>query len=713
MSKLSLHPIAIKGQDISLVIGEATISNIKQALATRAKMLGRVRTYEYRGSNSSTTYDRGIFVDPVYDLSEISRVLDIEPYIAQSVRKQREQILKEGYKLTGDDPEMVAYVKERLFEIALLTDIPTEQWLRELTNNLITFHNSFLVLRRDANRSTGSKIRYFGKELEPIAGIFVGDPTSMQVKVDKYGSVKKWSQKLITDAGSPAEKEFMPEDVIHIAMDRKPGYTFGTPYILPVLDDIRALRKLEELAITVISKEAFPLIHYKVGTPEAPAMLYEDGSGSEVDDALNAVASLPAHGYIVTSQRHEINLISKQGSIIDMAPYIQYFESRVMAGLRLSPLDLGRGATANKGTATNINQNLQDSAKDYQTALSDMLTYKLILPLLLEGGFDVTVDNLVRLSFETINKEEERAHQNHGLQMYMGNGISLNEFRNKYLNMSPTTDEHLNDMALAHQTAAQIKIVKSKPAPGSGGGSSSSNSASGVMAQVGNRSKPANQYGSKPKSKITANDSRSPLDTLIAELLAMSNIDDEEAIQSSVDAKLHSFVSAMIETNQEAILQAVDQGIKKAEQDFERVYPDVDYVNQEIGRRALDRFFTNFVSKSIWKTLNPYKDSIYNAFKKDADGNTATATVIQIIESLRKEMTELTDIQIITAQRFGYIKFAKRMGHKSIDLVSFDDQESQKIDITDVIYKTFMPKSSKDNAHFIFTRESDNDKTAS
>jgi len=696
MSKLTPLPVTLKGKDISLVIGESTISNIKQALSQRAKMLGKVRTYEYKGN--TTLFDRSNFVDPAYDLAEISRVVDIEPYIAQSVRKQREQILKEGYQITGPDQDMVAYVKQRLFEIALLTEIPTEQWIRELINNLITFHNGFLIIRRDENRSTGSKIKYFGKDLMPIAGIFVGDPTSMQVKVDKYGTPKRWAQKLINDVGNPAEKEFPVEDVIHVTMDRKPGYTFGTPYILPVLDDIRALRKLEELAITVISKEAFPLMHYKVGTPEHPAMIFEDGTGSEIDQVLGAVSSLPAHGYVVTSERHEITLISKQGSIIDMAPYIQYFESRVMAGLRLSPLDLGRGSTANKGTATNINQNLQDSAKDYQTAVSDTLTHRLIIPLLLEGGFDVTPDNMVRVTFETINKEEERAHQNHGLQMYMGNAIGQSEFRHKYLKMPPVSEEQKPDMFLHHQTEAQIKVVKSKPVTG-GGGSSSSNSLGGVMGQIGNRAKPANQYGSKPKSKITANDEESHalINSLKTDLLDIKNI-EEDMISEVVDSKLHAFVTAYTEVNRDRIEQAIVDGLEQAEHDLEQTSPDTDYIKQEIGRRSIDRFFLNFVVKSVWKTLSPYKDALYTCYKKDADGNTSVGNTIQIIESIRHQIDELRNIQIITAQRFGYIKFAKRLGHKTVTMTDLDDMSSQKIDITNVIYKNFMPKSSKDNA---------------
>lgn len=711
MSNIVPFPTPIKGKDLSLAIGEASIKNIKQAIAQRAKMLGRVRSYEFRGIENKL--DRSNFIPPIYDLSEISRVQDIEPFIAQSVRKHREQILKEGYSIKGPDQEMVDYIYQRLFEIALVTGISTERLIRELTTNVIAFHNGFIIIRRDSERSTGTKIKYFGKELEPIAGLFVGDPTTMEVKVDKYGTVRKWNQKLVNDSGTVQERQFDACDVIHIPIDKKSGYTFGTPYILPVLDDVRALRKLEELAITVISKEAFPLMHYKVGSEERPVMTFE-GGGSEIDEVLAQVASLPAHGYIVTSERHEINLISKSGAIIDMSPYIQHFESRVLAGLRLSPLDLGRGGTANRGTATTINQNLESSAKDYQRAISETITQELIIPLLLEGGFDVTPENLCRFTFEIINKEEERAHQNHGLQLFLGNVITATEFRNNYLNKPPMSDEDKADRNLDHTTEAQIKILKSKPV--SATASSTADLQSGVKAQVGNRAKPANQHGSKPKARVTSNDSLSEykdktnqlLNNLKAELLAGSNI-EPDTVQTFVDEKLFSFVNSMVELSNESIIDTINKGLETAQKDFETDNPETDYLKQEIGRRSLERFFFNFVNKSVWKSINDYKTALYNSYQKDVEGNTFQVKIVPIIEKMRQDLVKLIDIQVITSERFGYIKFAKRMGYTNLDLIDTNTGDSNTIDISDVIYKKFIPSDPKDLAVLRFPKKENND----
>lgn len=347
--------------DIKLSIGTPSELN-EEMLRSRSKMLAKGLSYEGKGTYIPSRSTDGNFVSPIYDLGEIARCVDVEPYVAQSIRRHREQILKEGYGPEGEEDDMVDYIKQRLFEIALVSGIPTSSWIRETITNLVQFHNAFLVFRRDENRSSGAAIQMYGKTLSPIAGIYTVDPTTMSVKVDKYGTPKQWKQKITADSGydsGDTEKTFPPEDVVCITVDKKSGFTFGTPYILPVLEDIRALRKLEELAMIIASKEAFPLYHYKVGTPENPAISYE-GGGSEVDIVKSEVANMPTGGAVITTERHEISLISRQGGALDLHPYLEYFEARVLAGLRLSPMDLGRGGSANRACYSADTETLTD-----------------------------------------------------------------------------------------------------------------------------------------------------------------------------------------------------------------------------------------------------------------------------------------------------------------------------------------------------------------
>lgn len=693
-----VNPVYIEtpvlGKDIKLVVPGARAQEIQKALETRTKILGRVRSYEFKGATDLRQNNRSKFTPPIYDLSEIARAADVEPYITQSVRKHREQILKEGYQITGIDEEMVAYVRRRLFEIAVVTGITTEQWLRELVTNLIIFHNSFLIFRRDAKRSSGKPIIMYGKELEPIAGIFVGDPTSMEVAVDKWGSIKKWRQHIegLAEFDTNVDKSYNTEDVVHVTIDKKTGFTFGTPFLLPVLDDIRALRKLEEVAIIMASKEAFPLYHYKIGTETRPSIVYE-GGGNEIDEVTAKVSDLPAQGFIVTSERHEVNLISKNGATLDLSPYLAYFESRVVAGLRLSPLDLGRGSSVSRGTATNLNKGLQDSAKDYQQVLSDHITHFVILPLLLEGNFDVTEENIVKFNFPTIDREEERASQNHGAQLYMGNSITLSEFRKQYLNKQPMTEEEKNDCQLRADVEAQKEIARAQGAARASA-SGGSDLSSGIKNTLSNRGQPSNQYGTKPaKSRFKANDlSDKVIDRYtVTKSLILTSIEDQNVDAVSVEQYFREFVKTAIDLSKPEIEQVVNIGYSKAKKEFDTLHPDEDVDFEEIGTRALDRFYNNFLVKSYWKIITPYKDQLISIIKRDVRGNIDAKAMLLTLSSLEDAIKILIRDQIITSERFGFIKFAKKVGSKTIDLVNPDTEDRYPLDISEMVYKNFIP----------------------
>lgn len=698
----------ILGKDIKLALQGSRAGEIQKALESRPKMLGRVKSYEYSGPSVFRSVGKSRFTPPIYDLSEIARAADIEPYISQSIRKHREQILKEGYIISGTDDALVTYVRQRLFEIAMMTGITTETWVRELVTNLVAYHNAYLIFRRDKKRSTGKRIMMFGRDLDPIAGIFVGDPVSMEVEVDKYGTPKKWRQKVETgEAGETIDKEYNVHDVVHISVDRKTGFTYGTPYLMPVLDDIRALRKLEEVALIVASKEAFPLYHYKVGTEDRPAITYEGGS-NEVDAVVNEVASLPAQGYVVTSERHEIKLISRDGSALDLSPYLAYFESRVIAGLRLSPLDLGRGGALSRGTATNINKSLQDSAKDYQQVISDIITHFVVVPLLLEGGYDVYEENIARFTFPTIDREEERASQNHGLQLYMGNAISATEFRKTYLNRQPMSDEDVADCMLTKQTEAQKDIARTTASARATSSSGSDLGIKSVINQISNKGQPKNQSGTKPaKSRFKANDYCEKVADKFSVcksniLSSLSTLEDTGALEDII----REFVKGAVEASKEYIDEAIEEGYTTAKTKYLNMYPDEDIDFEEIGDRAKDRFYMNFVNKSYWKQITPYKNQIIDSLKKDVDGNINVTSVVSLLSVLDSTIKILIRDQLVTAERFGFIKFAKKIGSKTIDLVNPDNQETESLDISKLIYKNFIPTSSNINHYLSFPKSS-------
>lgn len=696
--------------DIKLALSSETIKNIQTALERRSKILGRVRSYE--SSTTPTRLSRNSnFVKSPYELGEIARAMDVEPYIMQSVKKHRIHILKEGYEIYGTDEETVKYINNRLFEIAMVSGIPTLQWVREFITNIIQYHNGILIYRRDSSRSSGKSIRMYGKVIQPIAGIYVGDPISMGVEIDKYGTPVRWKQRIDTVgdiSGELKENIFEPEDVLHLPIDRKTGMTFGTPYLVSVLDDIRALRKLEELVLVIAEKEAFPLYHYKVGTETHPAMVYDDGN-TEVDMVLAQLGGTPTNGYIATSERHSIELISRDKSAMDITPLLEYFESRVLGGLSLSDVDLGRGGTANRGTATSMSKNLEDSAKDYQSIISAHLTQFLILPLLLEGGYDVTLDNMVYFKFPMIDREEERAHQNHGLQLYLGNALSLDEFRKSYLNREGEMDEM--NTVLQKQLTADITLAKATPKPATSTKGKSSSTRS-VAKTAANRSRPANQYGSTVKSRTKKkNDYK---DSVLLNLTSIKNdiLSDKlegKDLDSGLVSLFMAFTNKATTDSRDVITEAIEAGFHAAEDQFIEQNGDSSCEDkEELGNRAIGKFFSNFISKSFWKILNPYKDRIIGYIKPDQDGNSQSFYVIKVFEAISKDMTSLIADQVETAKRFGFAKFAKRVGYNKIDFVDANEELVEQINISEMIYKDLMPTETNQDCFLRLPLENTN-----
>lgn len=440
----------------------------------------------------------------IHDLGEIARAIDTESYLARSVQKHREYILKEGWTLVGKTPETLDYVKNRLFHFAMATDITTDEWVRELITNLVTYSTCFLVLKRDQEKSLGFPIRLHGKYLDPIAGLFPMDPVSVKVRQNMSGRAVKWKQEI-----GGQTRIFDSEDVIDITIDRKSGFAFGTPYSLTVLDDIRALRRLEELCEMVAHKHLFPLFHVKVGTDEKPAQDVELADGSlipEVDIAKAEIQEMPTEGGLVTSERYTIELLGSEDKVLDLMPYIEHFKERVMSGLRLSPLDLGQADTGNKATAQVVNRNLVDAVKDYQRVFSDCITFKLLDKLVLEGGFDLNQDTRVQFQFPTADKEEERAMQQHGLSLFQSNAITCEEMRQGFLKKECFTPEQESDTWFERfEKPVYEAQLKAKAASATSSGTKKDSIK--IKNRTSTATRPQNQYGRMAtKPSIPIND---------------------------------------------------------------------------------------------------------------------------------------------------------------------------------------------------------------
>jgi hypothetical protein len=379
-------------------------------------------------SSRARVRGRGALNPAEYNLAEIDRVADVDSYVARAFNKKLALMFKEGWTLTGKNPKTIQYIKLRLAQIARASKKPTNMLFRDLCNSLIRKSNSFLVKKRDL-RASGGRIRRepnSSKELFPVAGYFTVPAETMYFELNG-GRIVKWTQRMPTGD----EVSFSPSDVIHFVFDKKDGFTFGTPSLIPVIDDVRALRKIEENIELLIYQHLFPLFQWIIGTENRPAGFTENGE-REVDVVRREVQYLPSEGGIVTTERHKINAIGAEGRALRAEGYLTHFKRRVFAGLGMSPIDFGESDTSNRSTAETLSQNLIDSVKDIQDVFESFVNNEIINELLLESTFgpeSLDEESVVQLKFHEVDLTLQIKKEAHYADQFQKDVITHEEAR--------------------------------------------------------------------------------------------------------------------------------------------------------------------------------------------------------------------------------------------------------------------------------------------
>lgn len=376
---------------------------------------------------------------PEWDLSECGRIRDTEAYVRRAFAVKEALFLKEGYDIVGQNPNRVAYIKKRFQQIEYATNTPVKLLISRTVGDLTCCHNAFWVKKRDL-KASGGKVRTVGnKEIVPIAGYFIAPPETFRFQRDEFGKIVKYRQEVY----GKEPVEFFPEDVIHFYYDKYDGFAVGTHPLVPVKDDIRALRRIEENIELLYYQYLFPLFQYKVGTPEHPAETFSDGS-TEIDVVRNEVENMPADGLWVTPERHEISVKGAEGKALDPKDVINHFKQRVFTGLGVSSVDMGEGGTANRSTAQTLSRNLVDRTKADQRVFEEFLNTFVIKELLEESTFPedslLEEENQVYIVFREIDNAAKQALENHISQMYENNLFTHDEARD-IVGREPWTEE--------------------------------------------------------------------------------------------------------------------------------------------------------------------------------------------------------------------------------------------------------------------------------
>lgn len=376
---------------------------------------------------SYTERHRGQWFRPEYNLAEIQIAQDTDSYFFRAIEKKVNRFLIAGWDFVGKDPEVVKYVEQRIAEIEMSTDRPWSQQLRDTAHDLLRFSNCMWVKARSDQTGSGNlRVDKNGVELKPVAGYFILAFETLEFKTKKNGELVKVQQ--VSATGET--KEFMPADLIHFFTNRKPGFSIGTPAIVPALDDIALLRRIEENVEELIETSLFPIYHYKIGTDEFPETVGADGR-PESDRIKKTVEYMPAGAMYVSDHRHSIEVLGSESKALRIDFYLQYFKSRVFSALGISGVDMGE-ADANKGSASTLSKSLLQDVEAMQQVMKEFIDFHVINELLLEGGYNpLDEDEKVEVKFGIVDREEATKLENQTIQAMTNNLITVSEARHR------------------------------------------------------------------------------------------------------------------------------------------------------------------------------------------------------------------------------------------------------------------------------------------
>ena len=558
MFDLSRNIITSSNYSSAPKINDSIANTVKPVLIGREITKSPVLSFFGPRVNSVSNYTE--FTPHEYDLYEYSRIIDTEAIVYKAFERKKSLMFKNGYLLTSDSDDNISYIKQRLKEFHYVSGKSFEGFVEELAYNLIMFHNAYVLMYRDLDKSTGKSISVGDEEIEPLAALFNMPTESIERKLKDDGSVSRYKQKI----SYTKYRTFSPKIIRHLTYNKRPGFTMGTPPLEAVKDDIIALRRIEESVETLIYKSLFPIIHVKVGTETHPATTLRDGS-SEVSAMSKVLKEIDDSGGVVTSERVEIKSIGAESMALRVESYLEYFKNRVMIGLGVSTTDLGIGDSSGKATGSIISQTLKEAVIDMQRVVARFITEEIFSDLLVESGkykakYMIPEEDMVTLSFNSVDHDSQIKIESHWLNLANSKMISQSELR-ALIGKRPMSDDEMRQVGQWEENTASPSEVENVKANTES--SKASAKAAVISARAAAKAKTTSTSGSKQNKKSGASnsskaatkpknqysdseiqDSTPPVNQELGELVLniLDNLDDINMVQELIASNIKSAI---------------------------------------------------------------------------------------------------------------------------------------------------------------------------
>ena len=468
----------------------------------------------YHGTNYFYT-GRSNFEPSPYDFDRIMQAVDTDSYVRQAMQKYKDLFWKEGWKITSENQESVNYLYQRIDYMEMAMKKPFLDFLIELSDQLIKFGNVFIVKARgDLNQYFPTKLSPVGENNSlPVTGYYLIPTEQVRILRDKHNRPKSYMQQTDPMTYAPTDRDpvWSADRVIHLYLDRKPGRAFGTPFLTNVLDDVVALRQMEEDIQNLVHRELFPLYKYVIGTADQPA------EPEEIERAAAEIENLRSEGGLILPYRHDVEVIGVGKEVLDADPYIQHFKERVAIGLGVAPHHLGMTLNGgNRSMTERLDTSLYDKVKQFQKQFAELVRLHILNELLFEGGFDPienpnesTSSERCFFKFNEIDVDTQVKKETHITQKYVNSLITLSEAR---LELGLDPEVNLDELFSGIQNSMQKDLIDAQQQAQDANADTQEPAKAGQRnlpsnrKGVGNSVRPQNQSGRKTSPNIKRSD---------------------------------------------------------------------------------------------------------------------------------------------------------------------------------------------------------------
>jgi len=644
---------------------------------------------------------------PEWDLVETGRIIDTESYARRAHKVKKNLFLKEGYSFSGSDINRIRYIKKRFQQMEYATKYPFPMLMADTVASLIRTFNCFWIKVRKTSASGGKvRINPDGKKLQPVAGYFILPAETVRFKRDEFGKLVKYQQEVY----GKVQQEFRPEDIIHFHLEKRPGFSVGTPDLVSIKDDIRALRRIEENVEMLLQQHLFPLFHYQVGTEDAPAAPLPDGT-TEIGVVMANIASMPSDGCWVTPERHKITPLQGSAPPIPVEKVIEHFKQRIFTGFGVSSVDMGEGGTASRSTAQTMSRNLIDDTKASQKEFGSQFYAFVLQELLQESTFsDGTIFNeefKVTLKFHEIDFEARQAKENHYMDLFLKNGITHTELRQE-LGREPfqgtgwPTSKNRSEMftaaagdwantnyGLIERDKALIQAVDEPVTPVAQAESKSrakQNTKSAGGGSVANKNQPANQHGKRASAKTN----KDALDFIYKQQAPLSTIYKSIRADLVNNIRMNGVsVSNIILSVNMAFSEARDRLVNLAKQSYRAGLRETGRMIYEVQLDKIDAKIQDHVEKYTYKLRDQLIENIEKHTIKQKLLKLEDAIFVGLIfDALEHRTNMIDDSEIMRAYNYGLCSGYKLNGFEELTSVRNSDEPCSICDQGTLKYKS-------------------------